>query len=166
MIIVFHRHAGDGGEGRGRHPDRSAGSRGAAGAPAPRAGWAAIPRATIVKHMSGDLAQSPEVRAVDLVRIEPEAGRFRFYRLALQREAIEAESAGFRLDPDEVDGPDFGRLSEISRHVFHNGRARDGRPARSWCRRPCRAARSGASVRVAPPALTAVAGVPVKHYDQ
>ena len=36
--------------------------------------------------MSGDLAQSPEVRAVDLVRIEPEAGRFRFYRLALQRD--------------------------------------------------------------------------------
>jgi predicted DNA-binding WGR domain protein len=34
--------------------------------------------------MSGDLAQPSESGPVDLVRIDPEAGRFRFYRLALQ----------------------------------------------------------------------------------
>jgi predicted DNA-binding WGR domain protein len=34
--------------------------------------------------MSGKAAQTPESGPVDLVRIEPEAGRFRFYRLALQ----------------------------------------------------------------------------------
>jgi len=34
--------------------------------------------------MSGDLAQPPESGLVDLVRIEAESGRFRFYRLVLQ----------------------------------------------------------------------------------
>jgi len=34
--------------------------------------------------MSEDLVHPPETGPVDLVRIEPEAGRFRFYRLALQ----------------------------------------------------------------------------------
>jgi predicted DNA-binding WGR domain protein len=34
--------------------------------------------------MSGHLAQRPQPGSIDLVRIEPGAGRFRFYRLALQ----------------------------------------------------------------------------------
>ena len=83
---MLHDRAGDGGAGRGRHPARSAEVRGAARAPAPRAGWEADARPGILKQMSGHLAQRPQPGPIDLVRIEPGAGRFRFYRLALQRD--------------------------------------------------------------------------------
>ena len=84
LAIPFQHRAGDGGEGRGRRRARSAGCRGALPAPAPTTGWPAPARAAIVKQMSWKAAQPPESGPVDLVRIEPEAGRFRFYRLALQ----------------------------------------------------------------------------------
>ena len=55
-------------------------------AAAPTTGWPAPVGAAIVKQMSGHLAQRPQPGPIDLVRIEPGAGRFRFYRLALQPE--------------------------------------------------------------------------------
>ena len=84
MLIVLHDRRCAAAVGVGRHPARSAGCRGALPAPAPRAASPAIAPPAILKHMSADLAQPSESGPVDLVRIDPEAGRFLAYRLFLQ----------------------------------------------------------------------------------